>query len=317
MEIAITYNPYIPKTEISIDGVNIEGEYGALFPVRNLPLQCWLGKNGSWPGCAETLAAIVRGSKFRIRFSGRKTDFDDFHQRISEYKWNEEQLQEIGLEECFEASITEKRVIKISNLILNTWNKPYRGIGVQRDKLLISAVYDNLKEMKGATDCIEMNSTDYSSLRDRIKQNNWLCIITYESKDLGDAIRLMSTCHSMKRCSESIVFMEIRNGKPLYFTIDYAQQRKAISDQEMSFLRRKYGYPYKVNTIINHAALIIQNLVDICGLEIEVKEELEMLKLSDDVDDSEYNRVADCARWIRLNKDRIQEAETLIASIWG
>lgn len=324
MDIEITYNPYITKTEISIDGTRVDGEFGALFPVRNFPMQCWLGKNGSWPGCAATLAAVARGRKFSLQFYGRTEDYADFHKQMSAYQWNRNQLQAIMHEGRFETEVTADRVNKICDKIEKVWRTPYKGSGSNHANKVIVSINKYMEQIRSVAHYIELTDSNLYSQREFVKSNNWLCVIPY-NHDNDEAVRFADSCRSMRRCAESIVFYEERDGGRTYFAIDAEREKVEMSEAEFHRLWDKYGRPFELGTKIANADLLLRKFLEIASSEENLKKELSMMKQcmmkqsvieGDDTDDAEYERLLDCTKWIRANKEEIMAIESLIANVW-
>lgn len=324
MDIEITYNPYITKTEISIDGTRVDGEYGALFPVRNFPMQCWLSKNGSWPGGAATIAAVARGSAFKLRFLGRNEDYADFYKGITSYQWGHSQLQDITHEVRFATDDISARVDEICSTIVRTWDKPYIGTQSKKDNRIISTICENVSCIKNADEVLVLQSDNLIGQRDVVKENNQLCLVPCSKSNSCEAVRFVDACRSMKRCAESIVFFEQVNGEKSFFGIDSDRQIEELSSEQVELLRVKYGCPYRVFLRLSAARTVSQGYGEIVSSETALRKELSIMKqssaegdLPDDTDDSDYERILSCAKWIKENKERIAVLQSLIAKVWG
>ena len=55
VKVQITYNPYLVKTEILINGKIIEDKFSPLMYVNNKRLQEWIEPKGSWQGIFKAL----------------------------------------------------------------------------------------------------------------------------------------------------------------------------------------------------------------------------------------------------------------------
>jgi len=75
--IQMKYNPYTVKTELLINGKEIEDKFSPLKYVDNKRLQEWIEPKGSWKGIFKTLRTSVGESRIKIDFIGTFGDFAD------------------------------------------------------------------------------------------------------------------------------------------------------------------------------------------------------------------------------------------------
>lgn len=79
IKVQITYNPYLVKTEILINGKIIEDKFSPLMYVNNKRLQEWIEPKGSWQGIYKALRDSTGESQIHIDFIGTFGDFDDLY----------------------------------------------------------------------------------------------------------------------------------------------------------------------------------------------------------------------------------------------
>lgn len=88
MKIELWYDAVAQETDILINDVPVRKNdiYGFLYSVRNYPIQSWLYPHGSWKGIEYQLTDLARDEKIELIFNGRKCDFDDLQECLSENK---------------------------------------------------------------------------------------------------------------------------------------------------------------------------------------------------------------------------------------
>lgn len=77
VKVQIKYNPYTVKTELLINGKEIEDKFSPLTYVSNKRLQEWIEPKGSWPGIYKALRNSTGESQITIEFFGTFGDFED------------------------------------------------------------------------------------------------------------------------------------------------------------------------------------------------------------------------------------------------
>lgn len=77
VKVQIKYNPYTVKTELLINGKEIEDKFSPLTYVSNKRLQEWIEPKGSWPGIYKALRNSTGESQITIDFFGTFGDFED------------------------------------------------------------------------------------------------------------------------------------------------------------------------------------------------------------------------------------------------
>ena len=77
VNVQITYNPYTVRTEILLNGKEIEDKFSPLMYVNNKRLQEWIEPKGSWQGIYKELRTSTGDSQIRIDFIGTFGDFED------------------------------------------------------------------------------------------------------------------------------------------------------------------------------------------------------------------------------------------------
>ncbi len=75
--IQMKYNPYTVKTELLINGKEIEDKFSPLKYIDNKRLQEWIEPKGSWKGIFKTLRTSTGESRIKIDFIGTFGDFAD------------------------------------------------------------------------------------------------------------------------------------------------------------------------------------------------------------------------------------------------
>ena len=88
MKIELWYDAVAQETDIRVNDIAIEKNdvFGFLYPVRNYPLQSWIYPNGSWKGIEYQIEELARGEEVALTFHGRKWDYEDLHQCLSQNK---------------------------------------------------------------------------------------------------------------------------------------------------------------------------------------------------------------------------------------
>lgn len=77
VNVQVTYNPYLVKTEILINGKLIEDKFSPLMYVKDKRLQEWIEPKGGWKGIFKALRESTGESQIHIDFIGTFGDFDD------------------------------------------------------------------------------------------------------------------------------------------------------------------------------------------------------------------------------------------------
>jgi len=85
MKMELWYDAVAQETDILLNGTPVEKNdiYGFLYPVRNYPFQSWIQPNGSWKGLEYQIADLARDEAVELVFHGRKFDYDDLCDGIS------------------------------------------------------------------------------------------------------------------------------------------------------------------------------------------------------------------------------------------
>ncbi|MCD8151277.1 MAG: dynamin family protein [Clostridiales bacterium] len=76
-KVEITYNPYVVKTDIIINGRKPDDSFSPLMYVMNKRLQEWIEPKGSWEGIFSTLRNSTGDSDLELVFTGTFGDFED------------------------------------------------------------------------------------------------------------------------------------------------------------------------------------------------------------------------------------------------
>ena len=77
LNVQITYNPYLVRTDILINGKAIEDRFSPLMYVSNKRLQEWIEPKGSWQGIFKSLRTSIGEKQVHIDFVGTFGDYDD------------------------------------------------------------------------------------------------------------------------------------------------------------------------------------------------------------------------------------------------
>lgn len=77
VNVQISYNPYIVKTSLLLNGKTIEDKVSPLTYVINKRLQEWIEPKGSWPGVFKALRTSTGEKQITIEFIGTFGDFED------------------------------------------------------------------------------------------------------------------------------------------------------------------------------------------------------------------------------------------------
>lgn len=117
VNVQITYNPYTVKTEILINGKNIEDKVSPLTYVNNKRLQEWIEPKGSWEGIYKTLRNSIGESKIEIDFIGTYGDYADLLYAKERYGncFSEIELSHVNMDRAEKAD-PYKKMEELKNL---------------------------------------------------------------------------------------------------------------------------------------------------------------------------------------------------------
>lgn len=83
--VQIRYNPYIVKTDIKINGKELDSRKSPLMYVDNKRLQEWIEPKGNWAGIYAELKNNTGDSNIEIEFTGTSGDFKDIEYAKEQY----------------------------------------------------------------------------------------------------------------------------------------------------------------------------------------------------------------------------------------
>ena len=322
MKIEIFYDSVVPQTIVIIDEkyLNDKDIYGFLYPVKNHLLQTWLQPQGSWKGISFALDELLRGDHADLVFYGKKSDYIDFSNALSNnsnvslkyHEWNCEQV--------------------------------HRDIFREIDALISKAAKDEKYTLDGAREKTgeELFPEFFSEQKIILSQKapDWMTVIKNE-KDFQQADKKQGVCcfvddsyldsyeklqsleylsRSMRRSMDMIICCVPVDSKRKEFE-RYAGQFPGYeyrfvgtnTEKIKKELLSKYGNSFKLRFEREKYQLIINKFVELMNLKSKLKQTIKEFELNKDIKRvREMERNRSKQRWIARKSDYVDKMQDLI-----
>lgn len=126
MRVDIVYNPYLVKTDISINGKTVEDSKSPLTYIKEKRLQEWIEPKGSWQGFFQTLRSNLGDRSVEINFHGTNGDFDDLKYASNKYGMCFENISLVHINKDRAAEIDPyKKMKELGRLYEKLQNGPF------------------------------------------------------------------------------------------------------------------------------------------------------------------------------------------------
>ncbi|MCI6996190.1 MAG: hypothetical protein MR936_05180 [Eubacterium sp.] len=270
MKIELWYDAVAQETDILINEVPIEKNdiYGFLYPVRTYPIQSWLYPNGSWKGIEYQLIDLARDEIIELLFHGRKYDYEDLSQCLSNHSM-------IKLK--FEEWDVSNRYDDLFSNILST----IRGNDAMIRKLLSSSKLDvdyaidfNIPDKELIWSYSINEDVDLLNV-DNISSNS--CYFVYDSffTSYEKLQELLVLTRSLKIPANAIYCIfkdEQKKADYEYYAHSYKRMNFMFYLEDSDYANKaknKYGFPHIVKLRIKYCGELLKSL---CASYLKLKE---------------------------------------------
>ncbi len=322
MEIEIFYDSVIPQTIVIIDGkiLNDKDIYGFLYPVKNHLLQTWLQPQGSWKGISFALDELLRGDHADLVFCGRKVDYIDFSNALSNnsnvslkyHEWNCEQVhRDIFCEiDALISKAAKDEKYTLDGVREKTGEELFPEFFSEQKIILSQKTPDWMTVIK--------NEKDFQQAD---KEQGVCCFVEVSYLDSYEKLqRLEYLSRSMRRSVDMIVCCVPEESKREDFE-RYAGQFSgyeyhfvgANTEKTKKELLAKYGNSFKLRFEREKYQLIIYRFVELMNQKTQLKQSIKRFEIENSIKNvREMERDRTKLRWIARKKNYVDKMQDLI-----